>query len=116
MENLEYKEFEPQPYLKDEDITTKMDNNIFKFRTKMLNFKENFKGTEETLECPMCKQHTDSQNEMEKCEELSRVIKNIEQCNNLYRDSSNVEAAKTLENVLKHRESYQTTDEEKDED
>ena len=116
MGNLEYDDFEAQPYLKDEDITTEMAHNIFKFRTKMLNIKENFKGTEETTECPLCKKHLDSQSEIEKCEELSRYIKNVDECKKLYKDSSNVDAAKILANVIEHRESYLNTDEEENQE
>ena len=106
LDNLEYDELTRQPYIEDEDITTTMAQNIFKYRTRMLKFKDNFKGTEISTECPLCEKHVDSQHEVENCKKLSESIDNLEECKKLYNESNNIVASKILEKVVKYRESF----------
>ena len=44
MDNLQYEELKIQNYLKDESITVKEAQTLFKYRTRVARFKENFKN------------------------------------------------------------------------
>ena len=53
MSNLQYEELRLQSYLMDENITVKEAKNIFKYRTRVANFKDNFKNNHDGgMECP----------------------------------------------------------------
>ena len=59
MINLFYVELEIQEYLKEKSINTSQAKAVFKFRTRMANFSENFKGQAGTQPCPLCRLHLD---------------------------------------------------------
>ena len=44
MRNLQYEELKIQNYLKNENITVKEAQNLFRYRTRVARFKENFKN------------------------------------------------------------------------
>ena len=52
-----------QQYLKDKTINTHQAKAAFKFRTRMANFSDNFKGGEPTKKYPLCNDsdHLDTQ-------------------------------------------------------
>ena len=51
MSNLKYNELRTQNYLKDSNISVEEAKNIFAFRTRMAEFKENFKGKHNNFDC-----------------------------------------------------------------
>ena len=55
MSNLEYTDLEMQAYLMDEKITTHQARSLFRFRTRIARFWENFKGGRPPELCPICK-------------------------------------------------------------
>ena len=61
MSNLNYTNLEIQEYLKKKDITPTQAKIVFKFRTRMEKFSENFKGGKPTKQCPMCTEAKDTQ-------------------------------------------------------
>ena len=54
MRNLEYSKLELQSYLKLPGIKVDMPRNLFKFRTRMAPFGENFRGNQELITCLLC--------------------------------------------------------------
>ena len=67
MENLHYHELKMQKYLKDGKITVKEAQNLFKFLTRVANFKENFKNNYDGIACPLCLVQPDSQSHCVQC-------------------------------------------------
>ena len=61
MRNLFYTELKIQEYLKDNRITTSQARAVFRYKTRMANFSEKFKGVAKTKPCPMCKDALDTQ-------------------------------------------------------
>ena len=61
MDNLVYIEFKMQEYFLSEELTTTQKRIIFLFRTRMANFKENFRGFSPPLPCKICGMEIDSQ-------------------------------------------------------
>ena len=68
MSNLTYRELNMQKYLK--EVSKKEDcQQIFKFRTRMIDVKENFKNQYVELLCPLCTRANDSQEHLLACTE-----------------------------------------------
>ena len=84
-------------------MTTQKARLTFKYRTRMLNFGENFRGSEETKLCPLCNEHKDDQNEIEHCKQMKDKYKNLERCKVIYSDSTNQEAIELLSCVVDYR-------------
>ena len=61
MSNIQYNDLKIQNYLKDEKISVKEAHNLFKFRTRVAKFKENFKNKQDEILCPLCLVHPDNQ-------------------------------------------------------
>ena len=75
MADLEYSELDIQKYLKDKAITVQQAKILFKFRTRMENFSNNFKGGKPTELCPLCRRNADMQKHSYQC---NIIIKNIQ--------------------------------------
>ena len=67
MKNLHYDELKIQNYLNNEEITVKEAQNIFRFRTRTANFKENYKNSYNVITCPLCKIQPDVQAHCVQC-------------------------------------------------
>ena len=61
LKNISYTELKMQDYLMNGNIKMEEAINIFKFRTHMADFGENFKSGAEAVICPLCLDHIDSQ-------------------------------------------------------
>ena len=68
MKNLKYTTFEIQPYLLLEDFPSDVAKSVFKWRTKMASFGENYRSGKDHVLCKLCQdQHLDSQEESFNC-------------------------------------------------
>ena len=108
MDNLFYVDHEMQDYLKDRRLKTSMAKAVFKFKTRMANFSENFKEGGQTKPCPMCKEPNalDTQRHSLMCKV---IVTNIEiECSyeEIFYSKVEVKAAKTVENILKFRKEF----------
>ena len=61
MQNLNYEEFTIQPYLLNVDISKEEKLLLMRWRIRMAEFGENFKGGRKSVECPLCFSHPDTQ-------------------------------------------------------
>ena len=104
MNSLEYQELKIQNYLKDENISVKEAQNIFKYRTRVANFKENFKNNYNGLECPLCLVHPDTQ---AYCVQCPIIKENIEICGeykDIFTEEISKEISQTLQKITEFRE------------
>ena len=68
MENLDYIELKLQNYLKDNGISVQEAKNLYRFRTRAANFKENQKNNHEmSVACPLCQVQPDTQAHCVQC-------------------------------------------------
>ena len=106
MTNLSYPTLEMQEYLKDNKITVSQAKILFRVRTRMEQFGENFKGGRDTKPCPVCEASKDTQSHSFQC---SVIQDNIE-VNGNYLEIFNFKVGKklatTVENIVKFRENY----------
>ena len=75
LRNLDHIEFKAQEYLLNKNLTYDDIKLVFRFRTRMLNFSENFKAGRETMVCPLCNLHSDSQSLMLECPFMREELK-----------------------------------------
>ena len=106
MMNLEYTTLEMQNYLKDHDITVTQAKMIFKYRTRMENFSDNFRGGKPTKPCPVCKECEDTQIHSFKCRILEENIKIEGRLLDIFKPKVEQKVAKTIEKIVKIRENY----------
>ena len=106
MENLQYTRFEMQDYLKQNHITPNQARTIFKFRTRMENFSENFRAGKPTRQCPVCKASKDTQSHSFKCTVISKNIQIPENFDDIFNQTISSDMARVLENIVKFREAY----------
>ena len=59
-----------QPYLKPGNMSNIQRKFLFKLRSRMLDVKVNFPGTQENLVCELCGEHNDDQESLLVCEKL----------------------------------------------
>ena len=61
MSSLNYSKLECQEYLKLENMSAANAKMIFKYRTRMASYGENFRGKSGPVSCPLCGLHLDTQ-------------------------------------------------------
>ena len=61
MSGLEYEEMTIQNYFLREDINIDQKRMLFRYRTRMADYGENFRAGKSEVICPLCKSHKDSQ-------------------------------------------------------
>ena len=105
MSNLSYKELKIQGYLLCQEITVNQAKVLVKFRTRMENYGNNFKGTNKNLACLMCENHPDSQEFIFDCNYNKNNVKLRGKYKDIFTQKIEIEVIETLEKIYKHRES-----------
>ena len=106
MKDLFYSEIKIQDYLKGNQFTTTQAKLIYSFRTRMANFRENFKGGEEQTTCPLCQTHLDSQVMALKCPKLTTEVKINGKYEDLFREDISMKLVKTLTDIMTYSNKY----------
>ena len=104
MNNLQYYELKHQTYLYQEGLSIKEIQNVFRFRTRMIQVRENYKGQRGSYLCPLCNDYPDNQIHLFQCKKLNEKREEDEIVNNLYTNDVTVENAKKVSKRLKDRE------------
>ena len=99
MANLEYTSLEMQDYLKDRNITVEQAKILFKFRTRMANFSENYRGGKPIKLCPLCLKNADMQNHSFLCNTISENIQISGTYEEIFEPQISKEMAKLVENI-----------------
>ena len=74
MDGLEYSDIKLQTYLKDPNISVTEAKNLYRFRTRSAKFKENMKNGYQSIECPFCFVHPDTQLHSVQCVQVKKKI------------------------------------------
>ena len=104
MKELFYPELKPQKYLTMENATIEQVRNIFRFRVRMAQFGENYRGNSDHVMCPLCGKHFDSQNFSFQCEFYKSKMDIKCTMNEVYSNNVTLETAKTITKMMKLRE------------
>ena len=102
LEKLNYKELNQQEYLNNLNVVQLKE--IFRFRTRMAKFSENFKEGGQVKLCPLCGQHDDTQNWSFKCQKVNENIEIIGEYEDIFESEITPSLANTVTQIMKLRE------------
>ena len=102
MKNLNYDKLHLQDYLINLDV--KLAKNVFRYRTRMIQFDGNFNGQEPVKVCPLCGLHSDHQHLSFQCPVVVGKIEIEEDYENIFGDKVSLKLAKTLQRITKLRQ------------
>ena len=102
MDNLKYDEIELQPYLMSSEIYPDSAKYIFKWRTRMVNFKVNFKNGNDNISCPLGCNDDNTQDLFLNCPMILKNVPNIKTPGLKYSDifSRNIWKIKVIGEIL----------------
>ena len=105
IKNISHKKLKMSKYFELKEITVDQAKLVFQFRSRMANYKDNYKSTNPVNVCPLCHNHSDTQEQSFKC---SIVLESTEvkgKYKNIIEGDITKEVARTIENITKIRES-----------
>ena len=105
-ENLFYMELKISSYFKDENISYTEAQQVFKFRTRMANFGENFRGQGGPTVCPLCQSHVDSQKWSFQCKVIKENMVIEGNYSDIFGDTIPKETVTAVMNISKFREDF----------
>ena len=104
MDNLEYVELKIQNYLKDEEISVKEAQNLYRYRTRVAKFKENFKNSYVGIACPLCLVQPDTQAHCVQCPEIKDNVTVKGTYSDIFSDDISSDISKSLLKITEYRE------------
>ena len=104
MENLEYTELKLQNYLTDDEISVEEAKNLYRFRTRVAKFKENFKNGYVANACPLCLVQPDTQAHSLQCHVLKTKLDIKGTYSDIFCEDIPQDISKTLLEISKFRE------------
>ena len=106
MEKLDYNEIKMQKYLLSEQLKPKQKRLIFKYRTRMAEFGENYRGGRSQVMCPLCETHLDNQELSYQCLEIRSKLKIMGKIEDIFKEEISLETAETIEKITELRRSW----------
>ena len=111
MDNLQYLDLKLQNYLKDDAISVMEARNLYRYRTRVANFKENFKNSHQScaIACPLCMVQPDSQPHCMQCPVIKSKIDVQGNYSDIFLEDIPSEISKTLLKISEMRENLSQT-------
>ena len=103
MESLHYSELKMQNYFKYTDIKNSEKRIIFKWRTQMENFGENYREGRDPVICPLCSCHLDNQILSTQCEVIKRELKFKEDIKDIFKNDISKDTIDTVNSIVEVR-------------
>ena len=103
MENIKYSNIKMQTYLTSERIHPDQKRTIFRFRTRMERFGENYRAGSTPAICPLCQLHFDNQELSLTCPEIRKEYKVKGDMKQIYKDEIEEEIIETITNIMNIR-------------
>ena len=103
MDSLHYSEIRRQNYFMQPGLRTEEKRCIFRWRTRMENFGENFREGRTDVPCPLCTNHLDNQALSVQCEVIKKELKSKGNIENVYRDDIKEETVELVTKISKLR-------------
>ena len=89
----------------DENITVIEAQNIFKYRTRVVSFKENFKNSYDGIGCPLCLLQPDTQSHSVQCPVIKENIDVRGKYSDIFTEKISKDITQTLLKISQFRES-----------
>ena len=106
-ENILYTSLKLQKYLELETLTKKQAIVLFKFRTRMSPFGENFRSGSLSTICPLCLSHVDSQENSLFCPTLRRQLSLNENYQDIFSQNIPKDLVQTLFDIYTYRKEFE---------
>jgi hypothetical protein len=103
MDNLEYVELNIQNYLNDDRIPVNEAQNLYRFRTRVAYFKDNFKNAYTNIACPLCLVQLDTQAHCVQCPVVQEKVKVQGSYIDIFSEDIPSDISKTLHEISKLR-------------
>ena len=94
LDRLHYGELKLQDYFKLQGLNITELRETFKFRVRMLEFGENFRGNADFICCPLCASHLDNQNMLFQCPLLKNMEASHSDIEKIYTDNTDADTIK----------------------
>ena len=96
-----------QKYLQLENLTKKQAIVVFKFRSRMAPFGENFRSGNLSTICPLCSAHVDSQENSLDCPTLRREVRIKGSYSDIFSENIPEDLTKTIFDIYNYRKEFQ---------
>ena len=106
LKNIKYTKLKMQDYLKDGENRLEDTLNIFKYRTHMADFGENFKAGADVVICPLCMDHEDSQLQSFECQWIRNSIEVAGSMDEVYNGKPSRQTIETINEITKMRQRW----------
>ena len=104
MEKLSYVKLEMQDYLKQNSISSIGGRTVFRYRTHMASYRQNFGSCNGPITCPLCGLHIDNQSmAFNNCPVIKDNVKIEGKYEDIFRSSVSSDLVRTLVNIEKFR-------------
>ena len=100
LNSLSYPEFSARNYIMSDELNTKEKRLVFKVRTRMIEFGENFKGGMAHIMCPLCNLHFDHQDLATECPSIRDKVEITGSFSNLYKDKVCLNSVKLASKIM----------------
>ena len=104
-----YTELKPQNYLLCNELSTIQAQTVFNYRTRMANYKENYRGNNGHMPCILCLAHLDSQAGSFSCQVIGENVQQEDKYSDIFTDNISTSLSCTLVNIDKFREEHMNT-------
>ena len=106
MDDLWYSDLKIQAYLESDKFSVEQVRTIFRFRTRMAKFGENFQNGGGHVQCPLCHNHFDSQALSFQCPQVKAGVEMTGIYQEIFRDEIPLNLVISLEKMMQYREKY----------
>ena len=103
MENLSYTDIKIQDYFNSDQMNNEQKRMLFRFRTRMERFGENFRAGNDHVMCPLCFSHYDSQELSLECQEIKKEMTVVGTLKEIYTENIGSDIVNTLTKLTKIR-------------
>ena len=103
MEKLRYKDLKQQNYFLNEKLTPNEMRTVFRYRTRMELFGENFRGGKEQVICPLCRTHLDNQDLSFQCPTIRNELNISGEISDVYKEDINLQLIKDIARISAYR-------------
>ena len=104
LDNLTYNNLKTQNHLQRTDCTVKQARILMLYRARMANYGNNYQQTEDSLECKLCGNHPDLQEDIYECEFNKDNIRLNGSYYDMFEEKVNIDVIQTLEKIYNQRE------------